>query len=257
MGSRLAAIALAMLVLGALARPAVAQQARTEPQEGDLLWTFAREDPFFDQRVRLAFVLLVDTQPWLEAAPSGLWPAVQLLAADEDDREFARMVGSEAEAGKLLLASGQDFASIAVVGDCRVWVAPPPVEGTGPTAAERGDAGIALGAAFREAIEGLGADVGHCALTSDPATAQLLVWGVGEKAPANPLRDASTLFAPPDLPGRQPGAGTGGGPAVPSTGNAGIERTGSTTSAADVLLLLALAAVLPLAARAATSRAGR
>ena len=65
---RLGAIALALLVLGVAARPALAQQTRAEPREGDLLWGFAQEEPFLDGRVRSAFIMVVDAQALLESA---------------------------------------------------------------------------------------------------------------------------------------------------------------------------------------------
>jgi len=246
-------------VLGVAARPALAQEARLEPAAADLLWTFAEEDPLFDQRVRLAFILLMDTQPLLEGA--GLWPEVQLLPASADDREFAAMPSIEADAPVLLIATGQEFAELEVIGECRVWVAPPPVEGSGPTAAQRNEADIALGAAFRETLAGLGAAVGECALTPDASTTQLLVWGNVEVAPANPQRATSTLFVATVLPGRQLGAGSGGGagnavPAVPSTGSAGLAGSAASTSASGVLLLGLLAAGLAVGALRLT-REGR
>ena len=92
MGTRLGAIALALLVLGVAARPVLAQETHPETAEGDLLWTFAAERPFFDQRVRLAFVLIMDTQPLLEGV--GLWPELQL--------------GPASAAGAEMVAAGTD-----------------------------------------------------------------------------------------------------------------------------------------------------
>lgn len=248
MASRTLLVA-ALLGLAAAIAPAAAasRQASGEPQAGDLLWTFAEEDPFFDQRVRLALILLMD----LEDAP--------LFPASPDDREFIAMPGISADAELLLLAAGIDIARIEVIGECRVWAAPPPVEGSTVGVEQRGLAALAIGAALSELLESRGAPIGVCALTSDPATAQIFVWAFGETAPANPQRPAGTLLGQATLEGRPPGAGTGGGGgglAVPSTGNAGLTEPRD-TEAADVLLLLALAVALPLAVRSATRRASR
>ena len=230
---RLGAIALALLVLGVAARPALAQQTRAEPREGDLLWGFAQEEPFLDGRVRSAFILVVDAQALLESA--GLWPEVQLLPADERDRAFERDFGAipnpQAEALKLLLASGLDFSRLPAAGESHVWAALPPVEGSGPSVADRGSAAIALGAAFAEALESLDAGAGPCAVTRDPSAAQLLIWGYGET----------------------PATG-GGAPAAPSTGNAGVAGAAGASEVSGALLLSAFAAGLAIGARGLTRR---
>ena len=244
------AIALALTIL---APAAALGQETAEPAEGDLVWTFASEDPFFDERVRLSLILQMDIEAELAATSAD----VLLLPASADDREFAAQPGIEADAAILLAAAGMDFAQIDVIGSCAVWVAPPPVEGSPISLEQREAAASALGHAFQATIEGLGAPVGECALTADPSAAQLFVWGFDETAPANPMRSASTLFAPPDLPGAGPG-GTGGGesPSPPSAGSGGLARGGE-TALLDAVMLVAIAVAMPFAVRSLITREPR
>ena len=236
MGARCGAIALVLLALGVAARPALAQEARAEPREGDLLWGFAQEDPFLDVHVGTAFILLVDAQALLESA--GLWPEVQLFPADEVDRAFERKWGAipnpEAAALDILFAAGLDFSLFPAAGECRVWVAPPPVDDSGPSVAERGNAAIAMAAAFAAALDSLDAGAGPCTVTQDPTAAQLLMWGYGE-----------TL------------ATGGGAPAAPATGNAGVASATASIGVPAAALLAALAGALALGTRTLTGKGRR
>lgn len=229
--------------------PATPPPGLRDPRTGDVVWAFAQEFPFFDDRAALALSSVM-------APVIGSTQGVPVLPADANLR---RAVVGEKDVVLLIEAAGlrgrpgsAPPPPLKVIGSCRIWIAPAPAGITADAPLAKSADGI--GTAFVQAMrELLGVTLAPCTTTTNVAEAQILVWTQGGPVPANPMRQASTLIAANFAPPPQAG-GVGGGPLPAKTGNAGIEAGGLASGVILVLLVPVASAVL--AARARVRRRG-
>jgi hypothetical protein len=210
----LAALLLPLSLGGATAR--LDAQEPGAAADGDYLWSFAPRGPFADERVVLAFALLVDTSGVTGAAGGD----GSLFYAAEDVVEFINERPAS-ESQLLLAAAGLADPSRDLIAarPCRFW-------------ADDAAVGAALSEALVDTLTGLGIDAEPCEQTSDTEAADLLVWAFGEDAPAiqpEPDLFGDSFLQIAELQSSNPqGAdaasppGTGDAVSPPGTGDAGL-----------------------------------
>ena len=202
---RVMAVAGIVVVVGLTApgpEPALAQT-----DSNSVAWAFAQEEPFFDERVAMAFASLVDAE--LAAAGASDATAVR---PEPDGGVVPLSVIPVGETPLLFAAAGYGEAGFDVIGPCRYWA------GGGAE-----DASARVAAAFDAVLADLDVAADPCTVTADPAEAHLLVWA-GEAAPAIPSRAAPTFLtgssvqSPPPPPQSGGTSGTDSAPQPPATG---------------------------------------
>jgi hypothetical protein len=185
-------------------------------QPGDIVWAFAEEPPFHDQRVSVALAILMKQQ--IDLATRGT--SARVVPANADLR---RITGAD-QVPLLLRAAGfgqtPPFIPIA---PCRVWVAPPPAEAH--LSMQLDQAATIVADALNQALDGLGVRTEACAPTARIEEGHLFIWMWVSDAshPLYPKRQQPTFLSWRDFPPR---------PSAPRTGGAG-----SAASAALPLLL--------------------
>jgi len=245
--------ACAIMLLFAAASPtgAQAQEPFTpELRDGDVAWTFANEEPFYDSRVAGALAALMAARIDAET-PAG----TSIVRVESDGPGYvAATQYAEIEVEPLLAAAGFDPSRpFEVVGTCRFWEpeARPADSNVPPWGTPASPTGIVI-SAFNDALRALGVQPTACESTEDPDDAHVIVWQWGDDAPALSMRPAGTLLTGtsaalgPTTDGTGVGGGTGGGDVTPAvTGNAGLTEDGSAAIAvaatvATVLLVFAV-----------------
>lgn len=243
LGAALAGLfgAILLVLLLGLVSPVSAQEPEAFA-DGDVLWAFAQEEPFFDERIAMAFATLVDA----ELAAGAGDARIVAVRQQPPDEIVPLSLAPASDVPLLFAAAGYPDASFVEVERCAVWAEP------GAEATAEQIAG-ALGAA----LAGLGVEVQPCEQTSSPEGAHLLVWTHGGEVPVIPSRDQPTFLAgqpsaspPPAEDGQAGGTGGSAEVAPPDTGNAGLEGE---TAAGGWLLAGSLATLaVVLGARRAT-----
>ena len=252
-----AAIATA-LVIGALPVGAAARQPspllagasnvlQAAPADGDLTWQLANRGMFRDQRVRMAFALLVDEAAVMTAAGLDGQP---LVYGDQELRETLLNVPLE-DAELLLAASGiatpGEPAQLQQTRVCQIWT---PTDAAGLQ--QRQAVVTALAAELVRVFANLGVVIDPCQVTASAADADLIVSAIGLDGGPSTTVDLNLegflgqLVAPS---AGAPGPANGGGVGSPQPGrggNAGLLTPGdaSNRTPAAVGLLLAVALVL-------------
>lgn len=211
------------LLLAALLLPLTlslgTQQLRAQqpgaPAPGDYFWAFAPRGPFADDRVVLAFALLVDTS----GVPDTAGVDGALRYGDEGVIEFTNEKDAS-EAELLFAAAGlaNPAEDLTPVRACRFWT---------PTGIPEDEAriavGAALGAAIADALRDLGLEVAPCVFTEESGDADVYLWEFGQ--------DTHVELTEPDLFGdsflqiaelRDHDAGTSSDVSPPTTGDAGL-----------------------------------
>lgn len=176
-------------------RPPPLNSPTPPPAPGDLLWTFAYEPPLFDGRIDLSWAAL-------------MFPRIAAVVGSSEHAQYVCCGttvtwGSTSTAGIVadLAFWGVTPAQIRVVGQCRIWVAPPSV-GIQPLIT-RAEAERLFSSALRDSLAEIGVVTEPCLPVPDPADAALLVWYAGGPSPAIPRRSAATFL---DAPVRAPGS---------------------------------------------------
>jgi hypothetical protein len=251
-------IAAAVFLAGASPATATDQPAPEDPHRpalqaataGDLTWQFASRGVFADPRVVLAMAILLDEPAVMSAA--GL-PGQPFFYGVEETRLSLEEIPPD-DAEPLLLASGilpQPGGSTQLEQSrrCRIWT-----PSTGDAQAEREAVVSALSKELVTVLGGIGLTIDPCEVAASPEEADLAVSVVDLDSgfPAfGDTSDETFLRLTIELPGLQPGAETGGGPAPDQGGNAGI-ATSEGNSIAVPLVVTALAALALFGGRWAT-----
>ena len=248
----------AALVIGALPVGAAARQPspllatasnvlQATPADGDLTWELANRGMFRDQRVRMAFALLVDEAAVMTAAGLDGQP---LVYGDQELRETLLNVPLE-DAELLLAASGiatpGEPAQLQQTRACLIW--------TPPDAAalqQRQAVVTALAAELVRVFANLGVVIDPCQVTASAADADLIVSAIGLDGGPSTTVDLNLegfLGQLVDPSAGAPGPANGGAAGSPQPGmggNAGLLTPGdaSNRTPAAVGLLLAVALVL-------------
>lgn len=219
-----------------------------ELRDGDVVWTFANEEPFYDSRVAGALAALM-TDGIEAKTPAG----VRIVRVESDGPGYvAATQYAASEVEPLLAAAGFDPAlPFELIGTCRYWTPETRPDETGiPWGTPDSPASIVI-SAFNDALRELGVQPAACEGVDDPGDAHIVFWQWGEDAPVPPMRPSGTLLAGtaaalgPTTGGTGDRGGTGGGDVAPAgTGNAGLTDDGKLTiamaaTAATVLLVLA------------------
>lgn len=247
--SVLTACAITLLVAAASSTGVQAQEPFTpELRDGDVAWTFANEEPFYDSRVAGALAALMAARIEDET-PAG----TSIVRVESDGPGYvAATQYAASEVEPLLAAAGFDPAlPFELVGTCRYWMPETsPGEAEIPWGTPASPAGIVI-SAFNDALRTLGVQPTACESVEDPNEAHFIFWQWGDEAPVLSMRPAGTLLAGtaaalgPTTDGTGVGGGTGGGDVTPAvTGNTGLTEDGSAAiavaaTAATVLLVLA------------------
>lgn len=225
---------------------------------GDLTWQFASRGVFADPRVVLAMAILLDEPAVMSAA--GL-PGQPLFYGVEETRLSLEEIPPE-DAEPLLLASGilpqpGGSAQLVQARRCRIWT-----PATGEHQAEREAVVAALSNELVIVLGGIGLTIDPCetAASAEEADLAVSVVGLDSGLPAfGDTSDETFVRLTIELPGLQPGAGSGGGgptpggtgPAPAQGGNAGI-GTSEGGSLAVPLVVTALAVLALFGGRWAT-----
>jgi hypothetical protein len=170
---------------------------------GDVLWSFAQETPFNDERVALAVATTMDAK--LRA--NGSRAFYGSMRGPELRTYIDQPPAPPEQAPVLLRAAGfpNGLRDLQVIGRCRVWFA-----------AGAAEAGAQLPGLFQSALAELGLTVEPCLVTNNAAEAHLLVWLDGGPRPAIPQRQPPTflllpgLTSPPPRAVQPPATGSGG-----------------------------------------------
>lgn len=252
---RLAATAAtALFVVAAFVTAAQAQVPSAPPlEDGDVVWTFGNEDPFFDTRVAGALGTLM--APAIDAdAPDGM----RIVRVEANGPDFVSgTIYPTNDVPSLLAAAGFDPAApFTQVGECLYWTSD--IESGIPWSTPGSPATDVI-RALQDALASFGLARMGCAATPDPAAAHLLFWVHGEAPPALPQRDVPTFLAGTGVPAGPTAPPTGwdsvpGQPGPATTGNAGLQPAEHPYRATFIALGIAAAGALMIGGRLVTRR---
>ena len=215
----------------------VAMGQAPEPDDDDLVWSFAPKIPFVDSRVQLAFAILIDEEQVV--ARAGIGAQHRLLPSEREIREGA--LGADLEDAQLLLqASGNAPSLLAETRRCAIAVLPPGPSSQAPDFETRIAVADSFAVELQTALGELGIAAQRCGLEDDPESTDILIWGTQDPAPMlDPNFDPNASFlgaasgggggdgrdigSPDNGPavGRQGGPGEGPA-ALPNTGSGGL-----------------------------------
>ncbi len=198
---QLLTVVMALVALGAAFAPVTASAQRPAAQ-----WALAPLGPFADERVQIAMQLQMETAP--AAAEAGVALAYFLdrdLDPSMDPRALLEAAG--------LVVGSQGSSGIVIERPCRAWSAETSLDSVA----------MALGTELSEAWGAYDVNFPPCALTPDPALADILVFtappeGVDLQTP----RAAGSFLGVPRSDGT--GGSAGGGPAPSQNGSLGETR---------------------------------
>lgn len=255
------AAALVLVLMLPSAVTAAVEHRREEPRDptlqataaaGDLTWQFAPRGIFADPRVVFAMAILFDEARVMSAAGLAGEP---LVYGDGETRAALEEI-PPGDWEPLLLASGVlpqpgGLADLEQARRCRVWT-----PATGDAQSEREAVVAAVGDELVTVLASIGVTIDPCETAASAEEADLAVSVIGLDSGLADLGVTSGdafVSLTVDLPGLQPGAGTGGGdgPAPGQGGNAGVVSA-SDESVAVSLAMVALATIVLFGGRWAT-----